>query len=242
MQKQLPELLRTCPRRHLVNTNFSMVRSSSDRCQILWKCDFLSPLFKLLHRQCIFLLRDVFNRIKYRGRAPLAAQCIEVNPKKVRFVLRKLMPRHMSGKVMDGDWDLHKRKIKHHPKFKYCLARFVEGVDWERAGAYAHMKRLIAKNKTHDECSSLDDIVERYKRLDSLFEEAKAEQKLKTQKELRKFAFREYRGIYIHIDRNGDPLFGKGGWHRLMIAKILGLKAIPAQIGIVHKQSLDLLQ
>jgi len=219
-----------------------MTQGGRDYRQKRWGCDFLEQLLKLLHRQCIFLFRDIFNAIKYRGRAPLAAQCIEVNPRKVKFVLRGLIPKHMSGKVVDGDWDLHRRKIKHHPKFKYCVARFVEGVDWERAGAYAHMQTLIGKYKTHDECSNLDDVVARYKRLDRLFDQAKADRKLKTQKELRRFAFREYGGIYIHIDRNGDPLFGKGGWHRLMIAKILGLKAIPAQVGIVHKNSLDPLQ
>lgn len=51
---------------------------------------------------------------------------------------------------------------------------------------------------------------------------------------------RESGGVYVHINRNGEAIFGGGGIHRFAIARILSLDTIPAQLGVVHEEALKL--
>ena len=42
----------------------------------------------------------------------------------------------------------------------------------------------------------------------------------------------------MHIDRQGKPIFGLGGNHRLAIALTVGLRSFPAQLGVIHPNAL----
>ena len=84
-------------------------------------------------------------------------------------------------------------------------------------------------------------IIERFKLLDKAYDEAKKTGRLKTRKELDPSNFREKDGILVHIGKNGKPVFGGNGFHRLAIAKVLDLDLIPACIGIVDKESIKYL-
>ena len=103
------------------------------------------------------------------------------------------------------------------------------------------MKDILAVRKRWDDCTDFNDVVSRYARLDELFSYLQGGGKFRTRKELYgSRTFREQGGVYIHIDREGNPVFGGGGCHRLALAKILQLDIIPAQLGIVHHEAVDL--
>lgn len=119
-------------------------------------------------------------------------------------------------------------------KYKACYNRFVNGVSWEETGIYEYYIGLLQHSNGMDGIYSLADVVERYKRVDDLFEEVRLERRLKTRAELHGNAFREHGGVFVHVGRSGSLIFGLGGYHRLSIAKILGIDEIPAQIGMVH--------
>lgn len=85
----------------------------------------------------------------------------------------------------------------------------------------------------------MDDIIARYQRVDTLFQQVKEERVLRSRKEVKKNAFREQGGIIIHIGPGGKLFFGQGGHHRFAIAKILNIEYIPAQIGCVHVSAIS---
>ena len=194
--------------------------------------------------------RDAANIIQHGFSAPRYAERIWINPSQVKFLLRgkdivddgKNRNRELSGFVFHGKWP-HKKVIlvEEGKKISCCLSHWVDGVPWEETGIFEHMLYLIKERGTHDGCTNLADIKERYQKLDKIFEETKKLGRLKTRKELKKNSFREEGGIYIHIGPQGKPYFGQGGHHRFSIAKVLNIP-FPAQVGIVHVDAISSLR
>ena len=121
-----------------------------------------------------------------------------------------------------------------------CKRRFVDGLDWQEAGAYEMISRAFEQNQVPDGCRSWDDVRRRYRKLDQIFSRLKAGSKFHTRKKLGvKKAYREYGGVYVHIGRSGNILFAGGGFHRLAMALYAGLETIPAQVGVIHLQALQ---
>lgn len=185
--------------------------------------------------------RDLLNRINYGAGSPIACEGLYIDPNQITRVIAKTKYRRKhSGLVADGDWDLTTTSIFKHPKYKVCYERFVVGKNWKEAGAYDVMMKRIKEKPGFDNCYSLDDVIRRYDSIDSLYHQIKLDGKLLTRQEINNHNFKENGGILIHIDRNANFIFGGGGCHRLAIAKILQLKVIPAQVGVVHKEALPL--
>jgi len=82
----------------------------------------------------------------------------------------------------------------------------------------------------------------RFAMLDEAYHKTKKLGRLKTRKEMNPNNFREEDGILVHIAREGKPVFGGNGFHRLSIARVLELEKIPAEIGIVDKNSIHYLK
>lgn len=180
-------------------------------------------------------LRDCLYALRYGNSAPKFAQLIFVNPGEVNLsVGDRIFERRHSGRVVGGDWDLNCAPVESLQKFLVCRRHFVEGLDWESAGAYVLMRELMEAHPGVDGCRTHSDVVARYERLDALFEQVKAEGRLRLRSEVAE-VYRESGGVYIHVSRTCEPIFGLGGIHRLAIARILGLKEIPAQLGVVHE-------
>jgi hypothetical protein len=118
-------------------------------------------------------------------------------------------------------------------KISIVYEYFDTGKSWEQCGAYENMKLLMKQHPGADGCYTEEDIRARYDRLSELIENLKAGGKF-----LERSGFRESGGVYIHIGRNGELLFGGGGCHRLAVAQKLNLERIPAQVGVVHRQFL----
>lgn len=205
--------------------------------------------------------RDACNIFRYGRIAPLTSQQLIVDPARIEYVyygdLREgelpeslqqgktiraspLGGRAASGLVLDGDWDSNVIPLHECPKYQVCRNRFISGMSWVDAGAYDLMRKILKEKPGADGCRSMADVIKRYEEVDYLYHTVKKEGRLKSRKELRPENFRESGGVYVHIDRRGDIIFGGGGWHRLIVAQMAGLRSIPAQLGVVHLDAIQL--
>lgn len=180
--------------------------------------------------------RHLVGFIKYGRGAPKPMERIVVAVGDCNQALVNSISRNATGEVMGGDWDVELTDVDRIKKIQICRLHWVDGLSWRDAGAYDNMMDIIAQRggKQADGCRTLDDVVARYARLDKIFETVQRERRLRFAHEVDPKVAKEAGGIYIHIDRNGRPVFGLGGAHRLAIARILKLDNFPAQIGVVH--------
>ena len=185
-------------------------------------------------------LRDLVARARHGPDAPRIAERLHVAPRAIRTALRPTasgrleLSRRDSGKVIGGDWDLRVMPLDEMDKIAVLNRRYRDGVDWHEAGGVALMMELIAKRGVCDGCRTLPEVEARYRGVDRLHAELSASRSMRTRAELLGLSFREKRGIYVHIGRDGQPIFGGGGCHRLGIARLLDLDRIPVQVGAVH--------
>lgn len=184
---------------------------------------------------------DPKNRAAFGAAAPVHGQAIRVATTEVTTEVKGGPGRALSGVVLQGDWDIGQTPLTKNSKIAYCLQHWVEGKTWEESGAYELLQKLIAEKGSADNCRTHHDVVNRYARLDTIMEQVKSSGGLEPSSEMRPGSFRECGGILIHIDREGRPVFGGGGHHRLAIAMSLGLGDFPAQLGAVHPNGLDAL-
>lgn len=198
------------------------------------------------------LRQDALNRLKYGSAAPLCWECVCIDPAQIKNAVDidgdGFVPkgRH-SGLVIGGDWDQRITTLDALFKYKACVKRYAHNHSWEETGIFGYLLNDIKKkNKKVDACWSLEDVKERYRRLDEYYEKIKREHRLEFREKFRDrsmsrlppFIRREKDGILVHFDRNGNPVFGTNGHHRIAIAKVLGLSWVPIQVGAVHREAL----
>ena len=214
---------------------------------------------KKIIRYARFFLRDMQNMAKYGRNAPLTAQLIHINPQNVEYVYYRdlwndelpeslkqkdrhsapaLGGRRASGLVIGGDWDKDIEVLEKFPKYMICQNRFSNGDSWEDTGAYSLMDKIMKDRPGADGCHTSEDVMQRYRLIDELYLSVQMNGRLKSRKEIQGGNFREQGGVYFHIGRNGDVLFGGGGWHRLVVARFTGMESIPAQLGVVHSDAI----
>ena len=100
------------------------------------------------------------------------------------------------------------------------------------------MQEMIDTRGPFDSCTSMADIIARYEKIDALYSEIR-ENGFRDETVYRLGTPRLPEGVFVHLDRNGHPIFGAIGNHRLGIARALGLTRIPAQLGVVHPGAID---
>jgi hypothetical protein len=184
-------------------------------------------------------LRDFWNLLSGSDDFPRAQERIWINPMRLTRIYTR-NPAHTpdykrrhSGMVLAGDWDHHTEPLDQSWKIAACLAHFRDGVPWEDTGIYDRMQAMIAERGQFDSCRTMDDIIARYQMIDALY--ADIRKNGFRDETVRRFgASRLPEGVYVHVDRNGAPIFGAIGNHRIGIARALGLTRIPAQLGVVH--------
>ena len=177
--------------------------------------------------------------VVYRGKAPRTGEGMWLTMPEHVSALIEGIPRRQSGSVKRGNWDLRTQDAQSLPKIKACLDHWLHGTPWERTGIYDYMLALLPEHGGEvDGCRTFADVVARYQRLDAIFVQIAREERLRVQSELFPGAFRELGGILFHIGRDGAPIFGLGGHHRLAMAIALNLSVIPVQVGVVHRDAL----
>lgn len=138
------------------------------------------------------------------------------------------------GRIESGDWDLAlSSKLSTQPLRGSLKLHFIDGVPWEDTPVWKHKLDVLAKRGKIDGCASAEDLAERYRKLDLLFEQVRKDGRLKAAEE---------RGapltddLFVSIGRDGRLLFGVGGSHRLAIAQILGFSSIPVRVLMRHEE------
>jgi hypothetical protein len=174
--------------------------------------------------------------------APKYAETINVLTADIETQLTTPIKRRASGVVMSKDWYPVVERLDKNPKISYCIKHWQNGLSWEESGAIDFHMKAIEVNGRMDNCRTRADVERRLSLLDNIWQLAKLTQKLKLKREISPFSFREYGGILVHIDRQGKPIFGLGGQHRLAIALTVGLRSFPAQLGVIHPNALSKLQ
>lgn len=186
--------------------------------------------------------RDMANRALLGQAAPRAQERVWIDPSHIaRIYTRNPLEtpdfkRQHSGMVIDGDWDMHTEPLDTSWKIAACLARFRDGTSWDNTGVYERMSDIIAKRDGFDSCRTHEDVKARYIGIDALFYDIR-ETGYRDATQWRWGTPRIPEGVFIHIDRDGEPIFGAIGNHRMGIARALGLTRIPAQLGVVHPQA-----
>ena len=185
-----------------------------------------------------FIKRDIGNIITYGWHAPKYAERIFINPQNVKLVTKtgfsgknsgKLFSREDSGKVLGGDWDLNTKPLKSLKTIAIVFEHIETGKSWKQCGAYENMLELMEAHPGAGGCYNERDVINRYERLTDLIQHLKNGGEFYNRSD-----FREKGGVFVHIGRDGEIIFGGGGCHRMAISQKLGLKKIPAQIGVIH--------
>jgi hypothetical protein len=186
------------------------------------------------------ILRDGLNWLRYWPDPPLSDELIWIDPKKVTHWYKpdpangapKFRRRH-SGKVVGGDWDLSRKPFDAHLKLNSVRAHYQNGVPWPETELFQRLLQKIEAGQMVDGCRSREDLVERYNRLDQIYDEAKRLGTLRPHGSVNDTR-REHGGILVHIARDGTPLRDGGGMHRFALAVVLDLPLVPAQLGVIH--------
>ena len=109
----------------------------------------------------------------------------------------------------------------------------MEGCTWEETRIIDYHLRKMDENDgavRHDGCLSLEDVQARYRAVDKIYES------MKTDGYDEKKALHRYDHPYVHIGRDGELLHASVGNHRLAVAKVLELEAIPVFVVVSHEE------
>jgi hypothetical protein len=145
-------------------------------------------------------------------------------------------PATVSGMVKSGDWDKRVLPVEDLDIVKGAKDRFTNGMDWEETEYYRNHLDRILTGEQWNECNSKQSLDEYCRRFDCLCDEIKSsDNKQQGAIPETKYCNPELIGneIAVHIDRDGRFLLCDG-WHRLAIARALGIGAIPIKVSIRH--------
>ncbi len=193
-------------------------------------------------RQLVYWKRDLSNIIRYGTEAPRHLELIYVNPADVTRCIPwsegNRVGLHLSGQVVHAvEWDEVAESVAESTNVNRLIAHWVDKVPWEDLGNYRYVMREVKKRPVEG-CFTPEDVVERYRRLDHMFAEAKRTGRLKTRGEVDPAALREEGGVLMHIGPCGEPIFGGVGVHRFTVARILNIP-LPCMVGAVDRSALD---
>lgn len=184
--------------------------------------------------------RRVSNHLRYGADAPRPHQRITIVPADLvtRYAPTKnsqqMFPNRFTGCVIDGDWDQKTGPLNRTSKFKACQKHFQEGLSWEKTTIIAQLAQRIAKSGPLDGCSNRADLIRRYNNLDHIWEISRLSNALPPDADTNTDATT---GILVHIRRDGIPIFGNQGFHRVAIAQLLQIPQITVIIGVVHPEA-----
>lgn len=187
---------------------------------------------------CRSQARFGLNRLHYGAFAPRPDQLLSLSPTDIpeRYTPKSngglVIGARRTGQVSGGSWDQHRGAFTRTRKYKACVARFRDGASWEDSGIIDYSLTRIAKTGPFDGCATKADILARYAALDGLWQITNDQSALPASPQSASD------GILVHFDRDGLPLFGNQGFHRLAIAKLAGLDKITVSLGIVHPDAL----
>lgn len=181
-------------------------------------------------------LRAVTNVLRHGPRAPRPHERFWVDPSVVRSAFAWFPAQ--SGRVVRSWPPAARMPLEDHPHVRLALAHWRDGLSWEDAGAYTYLLERIAERGQQDGCRTREEVLDRYRRLDETYREAEREGRLRVRQEVVPGARGEQGGILVHLGPGGEVVSGDSGKHRLVLAQLLGLPAVPVELGLVHRSAL----
>lgn len=159
-----------------------------------------------------------------------------VRPDKVVFCSGLEFPLlHYRDAVVAGDWDLSDKVFESLDVYEAIRDVLRDGTStWEDTAWYADVVGRISKGSVLWGCRSRDEFLRRLQFIESLYA-SMADEGYLMQRQLAERGDEFVTGyeIGIAIGRTGRLLFCDGA-HRLAVAKLLGIEAIPVQVAVRH--------
>jgi hypothetical protein len=186
------------------------------------------------------------NRVRYDA-PPDPDRLLVVDPDRIERVAEASVSKfRLSGVVRGGDWDQTDDRFEEMLVFRSHRRHFEEGVPWTETELYRWILDEIAAGRERWGCDSHDAVIDRFERLDALYESIRTNG-YRTQSSLADESTadpigdargpRPDRGrdeITVHIGRSGDLLF-EDGRNRLSMVKLLGVDRIPVRVLLRHR-------
>lgn len=182
-------------------------------------------------------IRYHINKIRYASAAPEPFKVMDVSPRNISQWYDDFGMFHHVGAIRGGDWDLNARPLEDHVKYRAVLSHFNENEPWEDTGIFDYHKKRIKRRGQSDGYNSMDEIRERYLRLDEIYKEIQ-ENGFQTPSESAKGKLSRKQKLdfpAVHIGRSGELIHGDG-WHRLAMAHTLNLEKIPVRVITRHSK------
>lgn len=186
-----------------------------------------------------FLLESEQTDYNYREEIEKECQDLYQNDK-ARFKRRKNI-----GKILEGEWDKHKRDWRNHDLYNSIKEVYVNGKDWIDTGfIQLCLQRILRGYCSYGYKTKEAFINNRIPYMEYIHENMKDEgyqtQDESSDDHRTKNVFHE---ISVNIGRNGEVIFNNAsGQHRLSFAKILGIEKVPMIVVVWHKQYIDWLK
>lgn len=204
---------------------------------------------KFLQASGLYNLITIYrkSRIKYHhfklGKyAPRPGEIIHVDPRDIRGHLehkKKGWPHlikstgYEEATVYGGNWDKDYITYLDFTKqevFKSCYQHWVKGIPWDKTPIYMDYVTLI-ESGVPNRFKSLEDLSQRYQELDKIFAMVKKNKALSDDPD---------HLIRISMARDGTLIWGPNGRHRICMAICADIKTIPAKVGYVHSEAVDI--
>jgi len=199
-------------------------------------------------------LRFLAFKIRLRGKGsdnvPLPSKIYWVSPERIKYHTNYIGNKNaeitpynervfdgrtgnMRGKVVDGNWDRTDFDFTNLDVYQAFKQRIEQGIEWQYTEFYQRVLKQVKSGRFVWSIKSRTQLDERCRSLDDLIESIKTKGYRLNPSIYSKD--RVYDEIDVNIGRNGEYLF-QNGVHRLSIAKILGIKAVPVTVFVRHQE------
>lgn len=150
--------------------------------------------------------------------------------------------KELSGTVVDGDWylwtELRNGKKDQNKRASYLSQRIHHKKPLNKSKAYTYFMDIVKRRPGLDGLHSESDVYRRIEGLEQVIRYAEKHKTLLLQQDL-DGSSREMDDIWVHVGADGRLISFIGGDHRLLIAQIMELPAIPVRLGYVHKRAVE---
>ncbi len=202
----------------------------------------------------------VSNKLIY-GQSPVPGKLIEVKPQNITYVTPVsketdvnnknsetvsncifdipygyFQPEKRVGKIVSGNWDRKEVLFEDLFIYKSFKSHFCHDVPWEDTEYFSRVDQFFKKHGGFKNTDSITEFKnERLSFYDELYQEINQGRYARQADVSGGYIFNE---ITVNITRDGEVFFNSGGAHRLSIAKIAGIEAIPVLPIVFHEKQL----
>lgn len=137
------------------------------------------------------------------------------------------------NEIRAGDWDLDLIEIANTAKHRSMIQHFRDGIDWKDTELFNRYKERLRRGEPIRGRTTIEDLARAYESsIDALFSQIKAKGFLLPRERGRSFNDLPF----VHIARDGMIVLGRGGNHRLAIAKLLNISHMPCIVYARHAE------